>query len=69
VQKKILLPLAGIVAVMGFMLGFNISNNTGVEPGFFEIAEAGGYGAGAESNVPEGLSKDLQDYYSDLAED
>ena len=54
---------------MGFMLGFNISNNTGVEPGFFEIAEAGGYGAGAESNVPEGLSKDLQDYYSDLAED
>jgi len=54
---------------MGFLLGFNISTNTGVEPGFFEIAEAGGYGAGAESKAPEGLSQDLQEYYSDLVDE
>lgn len=66
---KILLPLTIVVTVLGFLLGFNISSSTGVEPGFFEIAEAGGYGAGAESNVPKGLSQDLQEYYSDLADE
>ena len=54
---------------MAFMLGYNISQNTGVEPGFFEIAEAGGYGAGTESKAPEGLSEDLQQYYQSLAEE
>ena len=68
-QKHLSLYLTVIIVVMGFLLGFNISSNTGVEPGFFEIAEAGGYGAGAESKAPEGLSQDLQDYYSDLADD
>ena len=66
---NILLALAVVVTVMGFFLGFNLSSGTGVEPGFFEIAEAGGYGAGADSKAPEGLSKDLQDYYSDLADE
>lgn len=67
-QTKIFLPMAGVITVIGFLLGFNISTNTGVEPGFFEIAEAGGYGAGTDSNVPKDLSEDLQEYYSDLAE-
>ncbi len=66
---NILILLAIVVAFMGFFLGFNISSGTGVEPGFFEIAEAGGYGAGADSKAPEGLSQDLQDYYSDLADE
>jgi hypothetical protein len=67
-HKGILTALVGVGAVFGFLLGFNISTNTGVEPGFFEIAEAGGYGAGAGgAKAPEGLSEDLAEYYSDLA--
>lgn len=66
-QKSVLALLVLVVTVVFGLVGFNISTDTGVEPGFFEIAEAGGYGAGVESKAPEGLSEDLADYYSDLA--
>ncbi len=66
-QKGIFIALIGIGATLGFLLGFNVSSSTGVEPGFFETAEAGGYGASAGgAKAPEGLSEDLADYYSDL---
>ena len=68
-QIKLIISLVVVTTAIAFLFGYNISQNTGVEPGFFEIAEAGGYGAGAESKAPEGLSSDLQEYYSDLAED
>lgn len=67
-QLKLAVSLVVIMTAITFLLGFNISSKTGVEPGFFEIAEAGGYGAGTESKAPEGLSEDLQEYYSDLNE-
>jgi len=67
-HKGILVSLVGVGATLGFLLGFNVSSNTGVEPGFFETAEAGGYGASAGgAKAPEGLSQDLADYYNDLA--
>ena len=66
-QKSIYIALVAVLFTIGFLLGFNISAKTGVEPGFFEIAEAGGYGAGVDSKAPEGLSQDLADYYKDLA--
>ncbi len=67
-HKSVLVGLLGIGATFGFLLGFNISTSTGVEPGFFDKPEAGGYGAGAGgAKVPEGLSEELADYYSDLA--
>lgn len=66
-QKSIFSLLVLVVTLVFGLVGFNISTGTGVEPGFFEIAEAGGYGAGVDSKAPEGLSEDLADYYSDLA--
>lgn len=67
-QKSVFSLLVLVATLVAGLLGFNLSDNTGVEPGFFEIAEAGGYGAGVESKAPEGLSEDLADYYSDLVE-
>lgn len=55
--------------LLGFLMGYSLSNYTGVEPGYFEIAEAGGYGAGAEGTTTEGISAEDQDYYKDLAEE
>lgn len=55
--------------LLGFLLGYSISNQTGVEPGYFEIAEAGGYGAGAESAATEGISAQDQEYYKGLTEE
>ena len=66
---KITSSLIAVATVIAFMLGYNISQNTGVEPGFFEIAEAGGYGAGSDNKATEGLSSDLQEYYNSLAEE
>ena len=54
--------LAGVV-------GYSISSSTGVEPGYFEAPDAGGYGASAEAGAPEGISSDLQDYYNNLTEE
>ena len=67
-HKSIYTALVCVGATIGFLLGYNISSHTGVEPGFFEAAETGGYGAAASAaKSPEGLSEDLAEYYSDLA--
>ncbi|MEE8343332.1 MAG: hypothetical protein V3R51_05970 [Gammaproteobacteria bacterium] len=57
------------VTLLGFLLGYSISNQTGVEPGYFETAEAGGYGAGAGSTATEGISAEDLEYYKRLTEE
>lgn len=49
------------------LLGYATSSRTGVEPGYFEAAETGGYGAPAadESGLKD-LDPDLQEYYNNL---
>lgn len=58
-----------VAGLLGFSLGYNISSYTGVEPGYFETAEAGGYGAATEATATEGISKEYQDYYKELEEE
>jgi len=53
-------------AGIAFLVGYNISSATGVEPGFFEAPEAAGYGAGTEGKAPEGITEQFQDYYKNL---
>lgn len=53
---------------LSFFVGWNLSVGTGVEPGFFEAPEAGGYGAGAEAKAPEGVTDEMQQYYQELSE-
>lgn len=50
--------------VCGFVAGYGISVRTGIEPGYFEAPEAGGYGV-----APSGpkMSDDLRKYYEGLA--
>jgi hypothetical protein len=50
--------------VLGFAGGYKTSSSSGIQPGYFEAAEAGGYGS-AEVTI-EGISKEVQDYYKDL---
>ena len=52
--------------IVGYLFGYSISASTGVEPGYFEAAEAGSYGAVEEPVSTEGLSKEDQDYYDSL---
>ncbi len=53
--------------VLAFFIGYAVSTATGVEPGYFEAAETGGYGAAEESPVGADVSEDVQKYYEDLA--
>ncbi len=55
------------VSVLSFLGGYVISSKTGVEPGFFEAAETGGYGAGASAESAEGLSDEYDKYYKNLS--
>ncbi len=57
------------VAIVGFLFGYNLSSQTGVEPGFFELPEAGGYGAGpGGGQAGEGVTSDMEEYYKKLLE-
>ncbi len=49
------------------LLGYATSSRTGVEPGYFEATETGGYGAPAASQGGgEELDPALQEYYKNL---
>lgn len=52
-----------VATLCGFAAGYAISLRTGIEPGYFEAAEAGGYGV-----APTGpkISDDLKKYYEGL---
>lgn len=58
--------LAVLAAVGGFAAGYGISTYTGVEPGYFEAVETGGYGAPAAAPAVEGLSQEELRYYQEL---
>lgn len=53
-----------VATLCGFVAGYGVSLRTGIEPGYFEAPEAGGYGVG-----PSGpkMSEDLKKYYEGLA--
>ena len=61
--------IVGATFILSYLLGYVVSSKTGVEPGFFEKAEAGGYGVTTEKSAAAGLDKNLQDYYSTLTEE
>lgn len=53
-----------VATLCGFVAGYGISLRTGIEPGYFEAPEAGGYGV-----APSGpkMSDELKKYYEGLA--
>jgi hypothetical protein len=56
--------IAAALWILGFLGGYKASSSSGIQPGYFEAAEAGGYGGG-EVTI-EGISKDVQDHYKNL---
>jgi len=56
--------LAAVIWCIAVFAGYKVSFATGVQVGYFEAAEAGGYGA--PSDTVEGIDKKTQDYYKDL---
>lgn len=63
-RTSLWIVLAVIAGLLGFLGGYKLSYSTGVQPGYFEAAEAGGYGGGGDK--VEGLDKATVDYYKSL---
>ena len=55
-----------VALATAFLVGWNISTSTGVEPGYFDAPEAAGYGAGVDKKITEGIDKEMQEYYDQL---
>lgn len=55
--------IVALAALLGFLLGYQVSSRTGSEPGYFEAPEAGGYGA-APAPAPKG--DEVRRYYEEL---
>ena len=53
-----------VAALFGFVVGYQVSSRTGVEPGYFAAPEAGGYGV-APTTGPK-MSEDLRKHYEGL---
>lgn len=56
--------LAAVIWAVGVAAGYVVSSKSGVQVGYFEAGEAGGYGSTGDS--VEGIDKQTQDYYKDL---
>jgi NADH:ubiquinone oxidoreductase subunit 3 (subunit A) len=54
-----------IIMVATFTMGFMISHSSGIQPGYFEKAEAPAYGVGGET-VGADVGKKAADYYKSL---
>jgi hypothetical protein len=66
VSSRLWFAIVATAFILSYMLGYVVSAKTGVEPGFFERPEAGGYGVAAETSAAPGLDENLQDYYKNL---
>lgn len=68
-NHKLYLIIVVATCILGYILGFIASSKTGVEPGFFEQAESGGYGVVAEKPVAGNIEANVQQHYEQLNED
>ncbi len=61
-----LLILMIIVLITAFMFGFISSYSTGIQPGYFEKAEAPAYGVGGGETLGSGMDEEYQEYLKTL---
>jgi hypothetical protein len=55
--------------IVAFLLGYSISERTGIEPGYFGAVETGAYGTLEATDKVEGLSVEDAYYYKSLTEE
>lgn len=59
--------LIAVIMVLAFALGFRRSYVSGIQPGYFEKAEAPAYGVGGGSGgLGVELDKDVEQHFKDL---
>lgn len=64
--------LTAVLAVglaVTFVVGFGLSNRSGIQVGYFEKAEAPAYGVGGGETIGAGLGEEFQDHFKNLYQD
>ncbi|GAB4388968.1 MAG: hypothetical protein Kow0025_11450 [Thermodesulfovibrionales bacterium] len=63
------LLLSVVMLAMMFSVGFMVSHSSGIQPGYFEKAEAPAYGVGGgDDSLGAEIGKEAADYYKKLLE-
>lgn len=60
------LMAALVVLILFFVVGFKVSFDSGIQPGYFEKQEAPAYGVGGGTGLGVDLDKEAEEYYKDL---
>jgi len=65
-MDKLLIIFVIICVILSFLIGFGVSYKSGIQPGYFEKAEAPAYGVGGEEKLASGLSEEYEKYLKEL---
>jgi hypothetical protein len=65
-MDKRALILTILILLFAFSFGFFNSYSTGIQPGYFEKAEAPAYGVGGGTILGAGMGEDFQEYLKSL---
>ncbi len=65
-MDKRALILTILILAIAFTLGFMNSYSSGIQPGYFEKAEAPAYGVGGGELLGAGMGDEFQDYLKGL---
>ncbi|MDH5487063.1 MAG: hypothetical protein OEY53_06075 [Gammaproteobacteria bacterium] len=57
--------IAVVATVLSFLFGYAMSARSGIEPGYFLSAEAGGYGVPPKA-ATEGMSEEMRKHFESL---
>lgn len=65
-MDKRMLVLMIVFLTVAFVYGFVNSYSTGIQPGYFEKAEAPAYGVGGGDSAVAGMDKEFQEHLKSL---
>jgi hypothetical protein len=66
-MDKNFMALVVVIFILMSIVGLRRSYVSGIQPGYFEKAEAPAYGVGGVEKAVEGIDEEFQKYYEDLA--
>ncbi len=66
-MDKNFMALVIVIFILMSIVGLRRSHVSGIQPGYFEKAEAPAYGVGGVEKAVEGIDEEFQKYYEDLA--
>jgi len=64
-ERRVLILMV-VILVMAFMFGYINSYSTGIQPGYFEKAEAPAYGVGGGDTLAAGMDEEFQKHLKAL---